>query len=155
MKITQVTVSAGRTIPHPVHEYSNLRPHVSITADIESDDDPEEIIIMLQAKAEQLVETHGYILEESVYARYKLQKKTQKPQDLLELLNHARKKWYQLQQEDAEQPVVGNSYAICRGCGELQSNCSCVSENNPHGICDGCGYPMNMCRCGREVSEPI
>lgn len=58
MKITQITVNAGRTFNHPYESYSNLRPSVSLTATIQPGDDATACIKQLQADAEQLVEDH-------------------------------------------------------------------------------------------------
>ena len=49
MKITQVTVSYGETQSLP--EYSNVKPHLSLTAEIEPQDDPTQIEFELWAWA--------------------------------------------------------------------------------------------------------
>src|SRR3990167_10406802 len=58
MKVTQITVDAGRTFNHPYEQYSNLRPSVTITASIDETDNPDECAKALQARAEELVENH-------------------------------------------------------------------------------------------------
>lgn len=58
MKIIQITVSAGRVLPHPTEQFSNLRPSLSYTAIVEADDDPMEKTRELQALAERAIEEH-------------------------------------------------------------------------------------------------
>lgn len=57
-KIVEVTVAAGRKFNHPYEEFSNLSPHLSIRAEIQEGEDPEEEIKALQAGAESLIEDH-------------------------------------------------------------------------------------------------
>lgn len=66
MKITSITVDAGRTFNHPHESYSNLRPSVTLTATIEEGDNPDECAKSLQARAEELVENHKQHLLESL-----------------------------------------------------------------------------------------
>ena len=58
MKITEVVISAGRTVSHPLESYANLRPQVSLKASIEDGEDYETVVRNLQAKAESMVEDH-------------------------------------------------------------------------------------------------
>jgi hypothetical protein len=58
MRVTEITVTAGRTFNHPHETYSNLRPEVRMTATLDDGDDAREATKHLQAKAEQLVEDH-------------------------------------------------------------------------------------------------
>lgn len=62
MKVQEITVSAGRTFNHPYENYSNLKPHVSMTAVLDAGDDPIECAKELQAKAESLMEDHKRIM---------------------------------------------------------------------------------------------
>ena len=68
MKITEVTVSAGRTFNHPYEEYSNFKPRLSMTAtvEIEEAETAEEVIHFLQLKAETLMEEHKRSILESI-----------------------------------------------------------------------------------------
>ncbi|MEM1149044.1 MAG: hypothetical protein AAGI03_00595 [Pseudomonadota bacterium] len=66
MQITQITVQAGRVVNHPTESYANLRPNLEITADISPDDDADQCIKDLQAKAEQMVEDHKNRLQQSL-----------------------------------------------------------------------------------------
>lgn len=58
MNVKEITVSAGRTFNHPFESYSNLKPHVTVRAEIADGEDWAEAIKILQAKAEGLVEDH-------------------------------------------------------------------------------------------------
>ena len=66
MQVKTITVHAGRTIPHPSESYSNLRPSISMTAELEPGENPDECIRALQAKAEGLVSDHTAHLVESI-----------------------------------------------------------------------------------------
>lgn len=56
MKITEITVHAGRTFSHPFEQYSNLRPEVQLRATLDDGDDPVISVKNLQRQAEELVE---------------------------------------------------------------------------------------------------
>lgn len=66
MKVTEITVEAGRTFNHPHEQYSNLRPSVTMVASIEADEDPEAAVKVLQRQAERLVEDHKNALLRSL-----------------------------------------------------------------------------------------
>jgi len=94
MKITEVTVTAGRTFNHPHETYSNLRPDVTLKACLDADDDPNIAAKALQARAEWLVEDHKQGLLTSIEELYQLsqrqaevralQRELQRAQDRLE-----------------------------------------------------------------------
>jgi hypothetical protein len=58
MKITEITVSAGRKFNHPLESYSNLSPSVTLRATLDEGDDPHACTVSLQAQAETVVEEH-------------------------------------------------------------------------------------------------
>ena len=58
MKITEVTVNAGRTFNNPYEQYANLRPSVTLKATLDADEDPIAATKALQVQAETLVEDH-------------------------------------------------------------------------------------------------
>ena len=60
MQITEITVHAGRTVNHPLEQYSNLKPSISLKATLTIGDDPEASVKGLQALAERLVEEHKH-----------------------------------------------------------------------------------------------
>lgn len=55
---TEITVSAGRTFNHPYESYSNMRPMVTMKAEVLDGEDLLEVTKALQAQAEGLVEDH-------------------------------------------------------------------------------------------------
>jgi len=57
MQITEVTVTVGRTIPHPTENYANIRLEVGFRATLGQDDAPaDKCVADLHAQAESLVE---------------------------------------------------------------------------------------------------
>jgi hypothetical protein len=66
MEIKEITVSAGRTFNHPFESFSNLRPGVTIRAEVASGEDPTKVINELQALAEKTVEDHKQALLHSL-----------------------------------------------------------------------------------------
>lgn len=69
MQVTEITVSAGRTLQHPCETYANLRPEVALRATIEPGEDAIEATRKLQRQAEQLVEEHSMVLRASLMER--------------------------------------------------------------------------------------
>lgn len=57
-RVTEITVSAGRTFNHPYESYANLKPMVTVRAALEEGEDWQEATKSLQATAERLVEDH-------------------------------------------------------------------------------------------------
>ena len=78
MKIQEITVHAGRTFNHPYESFLNLRPSVTINAIIKTDDDPEQCIKELQAKAEKLIEDHKTHMLRSLTNLYELNEAQQR-----------------------------------------------------------------------------
>lgn len=58
MKVTEITVRAGRTFNHPFEDYSNLRPEVELKATLDSGENSIEATRALQREAETIVEDH-------------------------------------------------------------------------------------------------
>ncbi len=65
-KITEITVSAGRVIPHPFTQYANLRPMVTLKAEVLPGEDFETITRDLQAKVEGMIEDHSRSMVKSL-----------------------------------------------------------------------------------------
>ena len=82
MNIKTITVSAGRTFNHPYESYSNLRPEVTMTAELADGEDARTATKELQAQAEGLVEDHKNNLLKSIE---ELQKLTQRQQEVAQL----------------------------------------------------------------------
>ena len=72
MKITTITVTAGRTFNHPHEQYSNLRPEVTMTASLDEGEEATKCAQELQARAEQIVEDHKRGLLGSIEELYQL-----------------------------------------------------------------------------------
>lgn len=72
MTIKQITVTAGRTFNHPHESYSNLRPSVTMVAELAEGEDPKEATKALQREAEGLVEDHKQSLLKSLEELYQL-----------------------------------------------------------------------------------
>jgi uncharacterized phage infection (PIP) family protein YhgE len=72
MKVTEINVSAGRVVSHPIEQYSNLKPMVSLKAVLDEGDDYEQSVKDLQAKAEGLVEDHANTLKKHIRDMYYL-----------------------------------------------------------------------------------
>jgi hypothetical protein len=70
MNIKSITVTAGRTFNHPHEQFSNLRPEVTMTADLSEGEDPLAATRQLQAQAEALVEDHKQSLLKSLEELY-------------------------------------------------------------------------------------
>lgn len=75
MKITEITVSAGRVISHPIENFSNLRPQISLKAVLDEGEDANDATKLLQAKAEGLVEDHATQLTKHIRDMYYLSEK--------------------------------------------------------------------------------
>jgi len=85
-KIETVKVSAGRTFNHPYESYSNLRPHVQITATVLEGEDAEQVVKDLQAKSEKLVEDHKNHLLNSLHELENMKLRDQKVAQLERLI---------------------------------------------------------------------
>jgi hypothetical protein len=70
MKITEVTVSTGRVIPHPRESYANLRPSISLKATVEAGDSVEVVANGLYTHAELLLAAHIRLIQDRIEAEY-------------------------------------------------------------------------------------
>lgn len=55
MEITSIKVSAGRTIPHPLKQFANIKIHLELQANLKPEDDANQCVMDLQSKADVLV----------------------------------------------------------------------------------------------------
>ncbi len=99
MKITEITVSAGRVISHPIENFSNLRPQISLKAVLEDGEDAESATKMLQAKAEGLVEDHANQLTKHIRDMYYLNEREKEAKRLEETLTAGQKRLEQIRGE--------------------------------------------------------
>jgi hypothetical protein len=77
VKITEITVSSGRVIPHPRESYANLRPMLSLRASVDETEDITAAVATLQAQAEALLASHVAHLELDIEAEYQAERKRQ------------------------------------------------------------------------------
>lgn len=82
MNIKTITVHAGRTIPHPLESYSNLRPSLSMTAELCDGDDPADCLKQLQSQAEGLVQDHAKNLVDSIVEADRIERETREMRSL-------------------------------------------------------------------------
>jgi predicted nuclease with TOPRIM domain len=82
MQVTHITVSAGRTFNHPYEQFSNLRSHVELAAELAPGEEAEASAKVLQAKAEKLAEEHKQHLLNSIH---ELQEMTQLDSELVSM----------------------------------------------------------------------
>lgn len=73
-KITEITVSAGRTFNHPHESFSNLKPHVALKVEVLPGEDAGEVAKRLQVQAEGLVEDLKQSMLKSLEELYHLSK---------------------------------------------------------------------------------
>ena len=94
MEITEVTVSAGRTFNHPYETYSNLRPNVTIKANLAPGEDAQKAINDLQALAEKSVEDHKQGLLRSLEELHNL---TERQREMTTLADELRRNQLRLE----------------------------------------------------------
>lgn len=102
MKITQITVTAGRTFNHPHEQYSNLRPEVVLTASLDEGEDPGAAARELQAKAEGMVEDHKQGLLRSIEELHQLTERQSEVRGLQKQLTSAQDRIEQLRKQYPE-----------------------------------------------------
>ena len=99
MKITQVTVSAGRVIPHPMQDFANLRPSVQLVATVEDGEDAGVVIRKLQAQAEQMVEDHKDHLISSIHDLEEMATRDREIAQLERLISGSQERLTQLREQ--------------------------------------------------------
>jgi hypothetical protein len=106
MKVTEITVTAGRTFNHPHESYSNLRPSVTMKATLDDGEHTDSAIKALQAKAEQLVEDHKANLLSSLEEVYEQNEIDGQIDDLERQLTSAQQRLEALRGKRRELPAV-------------------------------------------------
>lgn len=66
MQIDRITVTAGRTLPHPLHQFANIKCEIGYSATLDAGEDADAARRALQSKAESDVENHANELKESI-----------------------------------------------------------------------------------------
>jgi hypothetical protein len=99
MKVTEITVSAGRTFNHPYEQFSNLRPMVTVKATVAEDEDPTKAINELQALAEKSVEDHKQALLHSLEELHYLSEAQRDMTTLAEQITRAQSRLEQIRKQ--------------------------------------------------------
>jgi uncharacterized coiled-coil DUF342 family protein len=99
MKITEITVSAGRTVPHPIESYANLKPHVSLKAVLEDGEDFVQVTKDLQAKAEEIVEDHANSLKTHLRDMHYLSQKQREVTSLEKQIQQSQERLSEIRKE--------------------------------------------------------
>ena len=107
MQIVTIVVSAGRTFNHPYESYSNLRPSVTMTAELQDGDDAEVAVQALQAKAEKLVEDHKNQLLNQLHELNRLSVARQEMSDLEQRLKGAQTRLKDLREANPQLTLTG------------------------------------------------
>jgi hypothetical protein len=102
MKVTNVTVWAGRTFNHPYENYSNFKPSISISADIAADGDYEKALEQLQTEAEQMMERHKERMLSDLERLRKIEFNTSRAERLHETIKQAEKELAVLKKDDVD-----------------------------------------------------
>lgn len=108
MKITNITVRAGRTFNHPYEQYSNLKPEVELKATLEEGDDAAKCSKQLQAQAEGLVEDHKQGLLKSIEELHRLTERQTEVRGLQRQLEQAQHRIEEIRKETPELNLIGN-----------------------------------------------
>lgn len=102
MNVKTIQVTAGRTFNHPHEEYSNLRPSVTMVAELAPGDDPSQAVKELQKQAEGLVEDHKQSLLHSLEELYQLSRRQAEVRRLLTELTRAQDRLTEIRKEHPE-----------------------------------------------------
>ena len=107
MKITSITVTAGRTFNHPRENYSNLRPEVVLNASLEAGEDASSAVKSLQAQAEQMVEDHKQGLLKSIEELHQLTERQAEMRGLQRQLEQTQQRLTEIRTENPELMLLG------------------------------------------------
>ncbi len=102
MQVTEIVVSAGRTFNHPHEQYSNLRPEVTLKANLGEGEDASAATRQLQAQAEGLVEDHKQQMLSSLEELYQLSQRQAEMRGLQKELERAQRRLNELRAEHPE-----------------------------------------------------
>jgi hypothetical protein len=109
MKIRTVKVTAGRVLPHPLESYANIRPEITLDADLEEGEDPDQAARALQGKAESLLEQHAEDLKKFLQDQEIRRQRAQELKSLRERIDRDKERLVELQdaeKRDASDPTV-------------------------------------------------
>lgn len=127
MKITHITISAGRTFNHPFESYSNLRPHVQLDAELDDGDDVTTCIKELQAKAEGFVEDHKQHMLKSLQNLQEMQSREREIIRLESLIKASQDKLQSYRDNPIENlpSLLFADKTRCEDCGHFEESCQC------------------------------
>lgn len=109
MQIKQITVTAGRTFNHPHETYSNLRPEVTLVAELAEGEDAGAAAKALQAQAEGLVEDHKQSMLRSLEELWQLTERQAEIRGLQRQLEGAQRRMEEIRKEHPELALTENS----------------------------------------------
>jgi chromosome segregation ATPase len=89
MKVTAISVTAGRTFNHPFEQYANLRFDMHLDAQLEEGEEFLPAIQKLTAQAEELAEGHKQNLLKDIRTLEKIQRANREISDLEERMAQA------------------------------------------------------------------
>lgn len=123
MKVSEITVHAGRTFSHPHESYSNLKPQVTVRATLEDGEDWQAAIKSLQAQAESLVEDHKQTMLRSLEELQQMSRRQAEAQSLERTIRDSQERLDRLRAAlpdlQIEGPVTGpNDDSASEGEGE-------------------------------------
>lgn len=118
MKVKEITVHAGRTFNHPYEAYSNLRPEVTMVVELAGDDNPEECVKEIQAKAESLVEDHKQHMLRSLDQLHDAELRDREIAKLDSLIRNSQTRLDDLRKEQPSLPELSED-GNCPRCGGL------------------------------------
>lgn len=104
MKTRTANIRCGRTIPHPMRCYANIKTEVELGVEFEDTDDVLEKIDELRVMAEQLVHTHQSQVSESIRRGEEIETTASRITQLEAQLEELRKK-----QQGHQQLLFANS----------------------------------------------
>jgi len=135
VNINKIVVSAGRTFNHPYESYSNLRPHVQLTATLDETDDAEKCVKDLQAKVEMMVEDHKKTLLDSLHKLEEMQRREREITKLESLIRISQQSLQNLRDNPIEEPLLlgqveTRPVEYCDDCGARENVCECVKDSN-------------------------
>lgn len=109
MKVTNITVQAGRCFNHPYEQYSNLRPEITLHAELAEGEDPIEAAKQLQQTAETLVEDHKRTMLRSIEELYLLTEKQAEARRLGDEMKRVQERLDKIRAEHPEALALSNS----------------------------------------------
>lgn len=110
MKIRSITVTAGRVLPHPLQDYANIRPELTLQADLEEGENAEAAARALQGKAESLLEQHAADLSKFLKDQEARRQRAVELRDIRDRIQRDKERLAKLiddEKRDTSDPTVG------------------------------------------------